>query len=239
MVSLDVLKHNCPDNLLARGTLRRTFTLETGFLGFLQYVALPYGPSVGLAQAIVLYSLKQRPPQQALQLVFAGRPHQLGNGLVDGRPIGTAPASEAGVIQDPGAQRIAGDAADLGAGDAAGQLAVANYLPVFVIDRCPQAPIGEITILCPDSPEHQPGVVGRAAQAADTGGRGSASLGLGIFQHPLAFLRALSIRPPAIGLTHSRRNGKILNSEKECHVPAPHRLAELWAVVLFQASSLL
>jgi hypothetical protein len=38
----------------------------------------------------------------------------------------------------------------------AAALAVANYLPVIVIDRCPQAPLGEITILCPDSAELQP-----------------------------------------------------------------------------------
>ena len=86
MVSLDVLKHNCPDNLLARGTLRRTFTLETGFLRFLQNVALPCSPSVGLGQAIVLHGSKQRPPQQALQLVFAVRPNQLGDGQVNSQP---------------------------------------------------------------------------------------------------------------------------------------------------------
>ena len=34
---------------------------------------------------------------------------------------------------------------------------MANYLPAFVIDTCPQAPIGVITILCSDSVEHQPG----------------------------------------------------------------------------------
>jgi len=39
----------------------------------------------------------------------------------------------------------------------AAALAVANYLPVFVIDKCPQAPLGEITISCADSAELRPG----------------------------------------------------------------------------------
>ena len=39
----------------------------------------------------------------------------------------------------------------------AAALAVANYLPVVVIDKCPQAPLGEITILCPDGVELHPG----------------------------------------------------------------------------------
>ena len=39
----------------------------------------------------------------------------------------------------------------------AAALGVAYYLPVIVIDKCPQAPIGEITILCPDSAALQPG----------------------------------------------------------------------------------
>ena len=36
-------------------------------------------------------------------------------------------------------------------------LAVVNSLPVFGIDKCPQAPIGEMAILCPDRAELQPG----------------------------------------------------------------------------------
>ena len=36
-------------------------------------------------------------------------------------------------------------------------LAVANYLPAIVIYKCPQAPLSEITILCPDRAELQPG----------------------------------------------------------------------------------
>ena len=39
----------------------------------------------------------------------------------------------------------------------AAALAVANHLPVIVIDKCPQAPLGELTILCPDGAELQPG----------------------------------------------------------------------------------
>ena len=38
----------------------------------------------------------------------------------------------------------------------AAALAVVNYLPIFVIDKCPQAPLGEITILRPDSAELPP-----------------------------------------------------------------------------------
>ena len=39
----------------------------------------------------------------------------------------------------------------------AAALAVLNYLPVIVIDKCPQAPLGEITVLCPDRAGLQPG----------------------------------------------------------------------------------
>jgi len=51
----------------------------------------------------------------------------------------------------------------------AAALAVADHLPAFVIDKCPQAPIGEITLLCPDGAEHQPGWLGALLKQSKLG----------------------------------------------------------------------
>ena len=69
---------------------------------------------------------------------------------------GSAPVMRATSVPSTAASRVSRPSSTSSARRASA-LDVANYLPVIVIDKCPQAPIGEITILCPDGAELQPG----------------------------------------------------------------------------------
>jgi hypothetical protein len=78
-------------------------------------------------------------------------------------------------------------------------LAMANCLPVFVIDKCPQAPIGETTTLCPDSAELQPGWLDALLKQQKQGVVDLRFFGLGILL--LAFPGVSVIRIFAIGVS--------------------------------------